>query len=251
MPTQSDGLGLNLDDIEKIFGVGGSIGSALYGRKEAKKAKKRALSQRDRAMALVRDGASTAKADIGIREGEYRAGAQNDLLRRGITGTSAYDAALNQSFDRQNRAGAEIDARTSSQLAGLMGDFTDIYDPRAINASLASLGSGLASVVTGINRDGTNKPGQSKDPGEQSPASQAVANMDKQASGAPIGLPGGGMNLSIDAFNPGGTGLDFGTPGWSGYSDALKPEASPRRRRRGKMYDSLDNSVYDFAAGMP
>jgi hypothetical protein len=107
----------------------GSVGLAglggIMGGRAQKKANRANEARYRQILALLQGQGSAAKQEIAMQEGEARAGLGANLLQRGMTGSSAYDAAMNDLRERGQRQRTAIDESVANRTAGVMENRTD------------------------------------------------------------------------------------------------------------------------------
>jgi len=107
----------------------GSVGLAglggIMGGRAQKKANRANEARYRQILGLLQGQGSAAKQEIAMQEGEARAGLGANLLQRGMTGSSAYDAAMNDLRERGQRQRTAIDESVANRMAGVMENRTD------------------------------------------------------------------------------------------------------------------------------
>lgn len=102
----------------------GALGG-IMGGKAQKKANRANEARYRQILGLLQGQGSAAKQEIAMQEGQARAGLGASLLQRGMTGSSAYDAAMNDSREREQRQRTAIDESVANRTAGVMENRTD------------------------------------------------------------------------------------------------------------------------------
>jgi hypothetical protein len=126
-----------------LAGLGG-----IMGGKAQKKANRVNEARYRQILNLLQSQGSAAKQEIAMQEGQARAGMKSGLLQRGVTGSSAYDAAMNDSREREQRQRTAIDESVSSRIAGLMESRTDTAGANPL--------TGFAQLAGGLGQYGAN-----------------------------------------------------------------------------------------------
>lgn len=133
----------------------GSVGLAglggIMGGRAQKKANRANEARYRQILGLLQGQGSAAKQEIAMQEGEARAGLGANLLQRGMTGSSAYDAAMNDLRERGQRQRTAIDESVANRVAGVMENRTDTAAGGNPLASFAQLAGGLGQY--GANLD--------------------------------------------------------------------------------------------------
>lgn len=128
----------------------GALGGIMGGRAQ-KKANRANEARYRQILGLLQGQGSAAKQEIAMQEGEARAGLGANLLQRGMTGSSAYDAAMNDLRERGQRQRTAIDESVANRVAGVMENRTDTAAGGNPLASFAQLAGGLGQY--GANLD--------------------------------------------------------------------------------------------------
>jgi len=148
------GLGGALADANPYLMLG-SVGLAglggIMGGRAQKKANRANEARYRQILGLLQGQGSAAKQEIAMQEGEARAGLGANLLQRGMTGSSAYDAAMNDLRERGQRQRTAIDESVANRVAGVMENRTDTAAGGNPLASFAQLAGGLGQY--GANLD--------------------------------------------------------------------------------------------------
>lgn len=215
--------------------VGGTMGymNAKKAKKKTEKRLKEAQARLEEARMAVQSSGEHAKSELAYESKAYQANVGQNLAERGLNASSAYDAAMNDAKDKENRARGEIDARMGGQLAAiggkqadLLAGVEDIYDGQAVAQSLSSLGYSVGQLMDEKPTQGGGAGGGSGAQVSSNVSGSASMNVQsRQPSGAPRTLPGGGAPVDPYAFNSEAPM----TPGRAGYTPAVGALPSSRR----------------------
>ena len=103
-----------------LEGLGGLIASG-----QAKRAKRAAKQRRTGALGNVYLAGSTARQDVAETFGDQQSGLRNSLGARGLTGSTAFDAALNSNLGNRQRAMSRVNEGVAREKNAILGQFDD------------------------------------------------------------------------------------------------------------------------------
>lgn len=116
--------------------TGGGLLAGLGQKKKNRRTKQRFQG----ALANVDLAGSTARQDTAEAFGDQQAGLKSNLAERGLTGSTAFDAALNANLGNRQRAMSRINEGVAREKNALLGQYDE--QPDASNPLL-----GLADVL--------------------------------------------------------------------------------------------------------
>lgn len=126
---------------ELLLGGGLEAAGGLLGESRRKKANKATKARRTAALGNVDLAGSTAKQDVVESFGDAKASIGSQQASRGLTGSTAFDAALNSNLGERQRSMSRINEGVAREKNAILGQFDDQVSP---NNWLTGLG-GLAA----------------------------------------------------------------------------------------------------------
>lgn len=126
---------------ELLLGGGLEAAGGLLGESKRKKANKATKARRTAALGNVDLAGSTAKQDVVESFGDAKASIGSQQASRGLTGSTAFDAALNSNLGERQRSMSRINEGVAREKNAILGQFDDQVSP---NNWLTGLG-GLAA----------------------------------------------------------------------------------------------------------
>lgn len=122
--------------------MGAGMLGGIAGHKDAKRAYKRQNDLWQGALAGVDLSGSHGRQDVAESFGAQQAGLANRMNERNLTGSTAYDAALNANLGNRQRAMGRVNADTAQQRAAILGDAPT--PPGSLMAGMMNGISGMA-----------------------------------------------------------------------------------------------------------
>lgn len=136
-----------------LLAAGGAAetGGGLLNMARQKRANREAKKLRAGALANVDLAGSTARQDTAESFGNQASGLTNRLAERGLTGSTAQDAAMNANLGERQRAMSRINEGVAREKNAVMGQFQTEVSPNNALSGLGGLLGGAAQFVAADN----------------------------------------------------------------------------------------------------